>query len=388
MRSNRLHFGQIFLFALLLLGCVVSKQSVTQSTENKLSISHLTYLDTYVIPNSIQFQNTWVGGLSGIDYDKKGNRYFIISDERSATSAARFYTAAIDINNYKIDSVRFLEVAVLRNSNHDTFAALKVIPEKSADPESIRYNPVKKTLVWSSEGDKAIRSGRMVYQNPWIYEMQPNGLFLDSFLLPKNLNMYFGDSGARENATLEGISYTPDFKYLWTSMEGPIEEDGPLASVFYANAPVRFTKFDANTKKPLLQFGYLLDAVSNKPIPETAFSVNGISENLNIGNDKFLVLERSFSTGLLSCVIKIYEADFSKATNILHTKSLYKNTRYTPATKKLLFDFRSLNTYIDNVEGITWGPQLPNGHQSLLLIVDNNFNILEKQQLFLFEIVP
>ncbi|WP_428400328.1 esterase-like activity of phytase family protein [Niabella insulamsoli] len=352
------------------------------------AISAIKFLDVYEIPFEQSFKGTWVGGLSGIDYDRQKNQYFVISDERSATSASRFYTCAIDIIDYKIDSVRFLAVATLKNARNDTFAGLKVMPEHAADPESIRFNPLRRTLVWSSEGDKALRGGRMVYQNPWIYEMDLNGYFKDSFLLPPNIQMYVGDSGARENDVLEGLSFSEGTKYLWASMEGPTYEDGPLASVSYANAPVRFIKFDNQSKKAVAQFGYLLDAVAAAPIPDSAFSVNGISENLCIGNQQFLVLERSFSTGIASCVIKIYLADFSRATDVSSYKSLYRNTAYRPAAKKLLFNFNSLNIYIDNVEGITFGPVLPNGHQSLVIIADNNFNHFEKQQVFLFEIVP
>jgi hypothetical protein len=200
--------------------------------------------------------------------------------------------------------------------------------------------------------------------------------------------MYVGDSGARENDVLEGLSFSLDYRHLWASMEGAIHEDGPLATASYANAPVRFTKFDVKTKKAVGQYGYLLDAIAAEPVPNTAFSINGIPEILNIGENRFLVLERSFSTGVENCVIKIYLADFSKATDVSTTASLYQNTNYKPAVKKLLFNFNSLGRYIDNVEGITWGPVLPNSHASLILVADNNFNIKEKQQVFLFEVIP
>jgi hypothetical protein len=43
---------------------------------------------------------------------------------------------------------------------------------------------------------------------------------------------------------------------------------------------------------------------------------------------------------------------------------------------------------IDNIEGITFGPKLANGNQSLLLISDDNFQLYGKQlnQLILLEI--
>lgn len=46
-----------------------------------------------------------------------------------------------------------------------------------------------------------------------------------------------------------------------------------------------------------------------------------------------------------------------------------------------------LGIYIDNVEGVTFGPVLPNGHKTLLFVADNNFNPLEKTQFLLFEVI-
>jgi len=76
----------------------------------------------------------------------------------------------------------------------------------------------------------------------------------------------------------------------------------------------------------------------------------------------------------------------------LHFDSLV-NKNYLSANKKLLFDFESVrdqltNQIIDNIEGITFGPVLANGNQSLLLISDNNFNPVDKQinQLILLEL--
>lgn len=388
MKFKRFSILYYLLLVVALLGCSVSKKTGSSHSDAYIQISSLKFLDEYIIPFNSHFGNTWVGGLSGIDYDPKQNLYYLISDERSATTASRFYTASIDITNNKIDSIRFLSVASLRNERNDTFPSFKLDPQNAADPESIRFNKNTQTLVWSSEGDKANRNGNLVTQNPAIYEMGLSGNYLNSFLLPANIKMNIENKGARENSTLEGLSFSNDYKYLWASMEGPIYEDGPLSSPVYAGAPVRFTKFDANRKNVVGQYAYKLDAVAREPKPIDAFNVNGVSEMLNIGDNRFLVLERSFSSGYLNCNIKIYLADFSKATDISNNYGLHKNKTYKPATKKLILNMDSLNRQVDNVEGITLGPLLQNGHRSLILIVDNNFKILEPSQVFLFEIIP
>ena len=47
-----------------------------------------------------------------------------------------------------------------------------------------------------------------------------------------------------------------------------------------------------------------------------------------------------------------------------------------------------LDIFIDNIEGVTFGPTLPNGHNTLLFVADNNFQPFEKNQFLLFEVIP
>jgi hypothetical protein len=46
----------------------------------------------------------------------------------------------------------------------------------------------------------------------------------------------------------------------------------------------------------------------------------------------------------------------------------------------------NLGIYIDNIEGMTFGPLLSNGHKTLVFVADNNFSKDQKAQLLLFEI--
>jgi hypothetical protein len=43
---------------------------------------------------------------------------------------------------------------------------------------------------------------------------------------------------------------------------------------------------------------------------------------------------------------------------------------------------------VDNLEGISLGPVLPNGHASLVLVSDDNFGKDQVTQLLLFELIP
>ncbi|MBC7935277.1 MAG: esterase-like activity of phytase family protein [Rhizobacter sp.] len=382
-------FTRIFtLWIVVSVAACTSGKRITKENDAVIKISSLQFLDEYVIPYNYKYNNTVVGGLSGIDYDPYSNRYFIISDERSYTSPARFYTAAISISNSKIDTLIFTSVHTLKQPGGAVFPSFKQNAQRTPDPESIRYNPKTNTLAWTSEGDREVRMGKMIYQDPYVYEMNREGYFKDSFFVPANLHMNAAEKGPRENGVFEGSTFADNYRSLYVSMEAPLYEDGPVAGFTYAGAPVRITKFDTKTRKAAAQYAYHLDAVAHKQIPDSSFFINGLDEILSIGNGHFLFMERSFSMGTLQNTIKLFLVDLKGATDVSGVSALHQNKNYQPLSKTLLLNLDDLKRYVDNVEGMTLGPLLPNGNRSLILIADNNFNTIEKTQVFLLEIIP
>jgi hypothetical protein len=73
-------------------------------------IKELHFINEYILPNAIQFKNTVVGGLSGIDYDGKRDLYYLISDDPSSKGPARYYSARISVSEKGIDSVQIIDV--------------------------------------------------------------------------------------------------------------------------------------------------------------------------------------------------------------------------------------------------------------------------------------
>jgi hypothetical protein len=43
---------------------------------------------------------------------------------------------------------------------------------------------------------------------------------------------------------------------------------------------------------------------------------------------------------------------------------------------------------LDNIEGICFGPKLANGHDTMVLVSDNNFKKSQRTQFLAFEIIP
>jgi len=59
-----------------------------------------------------------------------------------------------------------------------------------------------------------------------------------------------------------------------------------------------------------------------------------------------------------------------------------------PVKKDLLLNMDDLVIFTDNVEGASIGPKLPNGHQTIIFVTDNNFNVKEQTQFLVFEVIP
>lgn len=374
-----------FLFIIVLYAVLISCSTLKQTTEDTRTPS-LKLISTLEIPFNQLFQDTKVGGLSGIDYDQEQDLYYLICDDRSIFNNSRFYTAKIRWTENKLESILFQKVTTLKNESGKNYGNWNSSPSTSADPEDLRYNSKSKSLVWSSEGARAVTGSSLTLQNPSVNFMNLNGDFTGTMTLPENLKMQKGQKGPRNNGTLEGLTFDRKFKNIYSNLEEPLWEDGDQANTSKGGL-IRFYKFNAKTKKNTAQYAYQLEPIALEPNPIGAFAVNGVSAIQYYDNNQLLVVERSYSTGTPACTIKVFLCDVKKATDVKKYGSL-KNTVFDLASKKLLLNMDDLGIFIDNIEGLTFGPKLASGNQSLIFISDNNFSETQKTQLMVFELIP
>lgn len=379
---------RIFLIVIIVCSFNSCSTAKISSISNKvLNITSLHFINEYDLPYNLRYNNTTVGGLSGIDRDVVTDNYLLISDDRSAFEPARFYTARILISSKGIDSIYFISVDNLLQANGQNYPNNKQDKFHTPDPEAARYYTPLNQIVWSSEGERIVNKTDTVLEDPSINVITTNGKFISSFQLPYILKMQSITSGPRQNGVLEGMTFDDNFKTLYASVEEPLYEDGPRADTVDNNAFIRIFRFSMPGQQPIKQFAYKLDPVAHAPNPAGAFKINGVPDILAIGNDQLLVIERSFSTGRMACTIKVFIADVSNASDVKQLSTLKNTNNFKPVNKKLLLNMDDLGIFTDNIEGVTFGPDLPNGHKSLLFISDNNFNPLEKTQFLLFEII-
>src|SRR5205085_5758937 len=161
-------------------------------------------------------------------------------------------------------------------------------------------------------------------------------------------------------------------------------QDGPDPGVGRPGGPCRFTAYDVASGRALRQVAYLPDAVPHGPTVAGAPAENGVSEILMIDATRMLVLERAFMFGV-GMSLRLYEIDTASASDTLAQERLHPG-EYRPAAKRLVADFAQLGlSRLDNTEGMCWGPRLPNGHRSLVVVSDDNFNARQVTQFAAFD---
>ncbi|SMC00304.1 conserved hypothetical protein [Hymenobacter roseosalivarius DSM 11622] len=354
-----------------------------------IQVSSLRFIGEQIVQFSQTYNGTTLGGFSSIDYRADNGSYYIMCDDASAFQPVRYYTANLSFDQNQFSGVMFTSVTTLKRPDGGTFPSLAADRYNAIDPEGIRYDPTTMHIIWSSEGIRNLTFTPPVLNQPFLREANLDGSYVADFTLPSLFRIQATDNGTRSNGSFEGLSLTPDGRYLFASQEEPLYEDGPRADVGVANSPTRIVQYNKATRQPIAQYAYLLDAVHQAPTPSTQFRLNGIVEVLALSDKRLLVMERSFAVGATpDYAVKIYEVDLAGATNISGLNSL-QGANYKPARKRLLLDVATTGIRrIDNLEGMTFGPKLPNGNRSLILVSDDNFNNTQISQFLAFEVKP
>lgn len=331
-------------------------------------------------PKGIVFQGGGYGGISGVDYDPRTKLWAFISDDKSEHGPSHFFLGKLDVRAGKPCGPALTRMVPLRNEDGQTFPDRKAGTE-AADGEAIRFDPTSAELVWSTEGD--FDHG----YPPAIRRMKADGTPVARYVVPEVLTFHDGGkTGARKNATIEGISWSVDGRSLWVSMEWPLVQDGPIPSVAEGGL-TRLSRLDRSGKL-LAQYAYRIDPV--QVASPVGVGDNGISEILTLDDHRLLVLERSgikHGDGHYSYHIRLYLADTAKAQDVSKVESLLA-TPVKAVDKRLLLNFDTLGVRIDNLEAMTWGPRQPDGARTLVLASDDNYDAKQVNQVLVLRFTP
>ena len=189
-----------------------------------------------------------------------------------------------------------------------------------------------------------------------------------------------GTQGVRNNLAFESLNLPPDQRNLITAAEGALFQDGPAANVDQESL-ARILQYQLSSGRPGEEYVYVVNPVADVPVPPGAFRINGLVELLPLDNlGTMLAMERSFSVGAGNTVW-LYEIMTQGATDVSAYFTLFPDgvteppVPFTPVTKRLILDVEEdLGIVPDNLEGMAFGPPLPDGRLPLVLVSDNNFS--------------
>jgi len=318
----------------------------------------LEFLGQAVLPTGTMFMDTTVGGLSSITYDARNGVFYAVSDD---PARVRYYTVALDLADERLSNgdVRFDDVTDLLAPGGVPYAASAV------DPEGLALTKDRE-LIFTSEGF----ANSLV--DPFVRRYSLDGTFLGSLPVPQDfLPNVERTRGVRQNLGFESAGVPPNGRFAFVATENALVQDGPPATV--ANgSPARIVRYQLPSGRLDRQWTYVTDPVAEPPVPPTNFSVNGVVELLPLNNRFLIAMERSFSVGAPDTgnTIRLYRVELPGAGG--------------EASKTLLLDLDALHIPLDNVEGMTLGPRLPDGRRSLVLVSDNNFAPSQFTQFLLF----
>ena len=330
----------------------------------------LQFLGQSIVPTGTTFAGTTVGGLSSITWDPLRNVYYSISDDPSQFQPARFYTLGLDIADGQLTNgdVHFQNVT--------TFLAPDGLPYApfSLDPEGLALTKDRE-LVATSEGFTDRLSHRSCVATRSTATSSATCRCRRLSCRPPTIRAASGRT-SRSRARRAAERQLPVHRNRERAVPGRAGGDDATGS------PSRLMRYDMQTGKLDRQWVYQTDPVLE---PSSVFSVNGLDELLALNNEFLIAMERSFSVGGARNrqLDQALQGRAARCDRRQRRRSIAGKT-IRPAQKTLLFDLDTLGIPLDNVEGMTLGPTLPDGRRALVLVSDNNFAASQFTQFLLF----
>jgi hypothetical protein len=327
---------------------------------------------------------------SGIAYTGRGDRYVLIADRGPHDGAVpyrcRFHVADVVVRPGKTPAVQFTLVSttlLTTETGKPLVGVASAIAKSPAD--SLRFDP---------EGVRVGPSGTLFISDeygPHVWEFGRDGKRLRRLQVPDKFTVTRPRTDARDelaanksgrvpNRGLEGLAITPDGGKLYAILQSPLIQDWGFAG---RNVRLLELPREGGTTRELV---YPLDSTQH-----------GINEILAVNDHEFLVLERDSLPGDKTKFKKLTQIDVRGATDVSGVAALPKAglpQTIKPVTKKPFLDLLDPKFGLTGpklpakVEGLAFGPDLPDGRHLLLVTTDNDFKKDEPTLIYAFAVDP
>jgi len=267
-----------------------------------------------------------------------------------------------------------IDVALNANGSLGSATAVsKTLLSPGFDFEGVVYNGPERNTVYVSEED-----------TPSVREYDlATGLQIDALPIPAVF------ANKRANFGFESLTKHASTGVLWTANEEALTVDGPISSLA-AGTYVRLQSFieSGGSATAGAQYAYRVNPIHAGTSVDSN-TRSGLSDLVALPDGTLLALERSLASAIPPFQSRIYQIDFTGATDVSvppFDAGLIEQT-FTPVGKTLLWSGQAGGGFGQNLEGLALGPQLANGNWSLLGVVDSG-DPISNNTIVAFELIP
>ena len=341
-----------------------------------------------------------MGGFgSAISYTGIGQRYLATPDRGPADGTTsyrdRYYLIDIVVTPGSPTpvAVSLVQATPLSREDGEIFTGGSGAFDAANSPASLRFDP---------EGIRVSPAGRFFVSDeygPFVYEFDTTGRRVRILSVPEKFlidhpNAVGADElppgntkGRQANRGMEGLAISPDGSKLYGIMQNALIQDGALnAANSRRGLHNRILEIDVATGRTR-ELVYVLDDRSY-----------GVNEILAINDHEFLVLERDGNPGASAAFKRIFRIDLVGATDVSGVATLPQTgplpAGVTPVSKTPFLDLLLPSfglagpDFPEKIEGLAFGPDLPDGRHLLLVTSDNDFFANQDSKIFAFAVPP
>jgi len=351
---------RFFILLIPFVSCAYLERSLSSKTGRKGETQKewsIEFKKEQVLDKGLRWKGLLLGGLSGLAYDPASNYFYALSDSKKNPRLYRLSLKKQPDYHFEI-----LDSILLKEPD-------KTPLKRNMDPEELVFYNKDKVFI-SSEGQQVYKE----HESTQIFTFRLPEFSLEvvwpvpPVFWPPGQKKQTGKIGQQSNKGFEALALDKVSNRLWAGIERPLFQDLKIKQPEL----IRLSEFDIKSRRLTSQFLY--------PVEKDM----GLTAMFFLSTKEFLTLERIFDG--LFFTVKLFLTDCGEAEDI-KDQIILEKASYKLCSKEMLWSSTELDFLVDNLEGISLVP-IENSQKKLLILVsDNNFLGVQKNQFLFFELV-